>query len=644
MKRRKFLEASGTFAAASVILNGIPARARAQTSGFTCQQVQDRIYVMVNMFGANDTLNTVVPIQQYGIYATNRPTIAIPETGIRKYIELDTTLAPEKRTALHPNMTAFKDLYDQGKLNVVHGVGYANNNRSHFKSDDIWNTAGDSTPANFDFESGWAGELFEYRYPGLLGNPNSQMPDPPCIELGATNGSILFQTMTNNNASVLLTSNNASTYYNTLVSVGGPAPASFPVSDFGIEFKYVDDIQRLSNSYAQRIQTVFNAGNNSVAVTYPNNALANQLKTVARLIKGGSKSSMYMVHQNGFDTHGTQTTFGDSTTGTHANLMTDLTSAIKAFQDDLALLGLEDRVVLTTHSEFSRTIDENVGRGTDHGGVGTMFVIGKGVQGGVTGLPIDLTKVTSRGLTDLQYDYRRVFSAVVQDFMGHGPQPMAAARMNLFTSSKAPVIKATHISPVSCYINQTVLPLSLLSFTASLLPDGNGKVKWETSSEVNCKNFEVMHSLDGISWKGIGIVNCNNNNSTTVNRYELIHEKPQVGRNLYQLLQFDLSGAKRTYGPITLMVRDSKTFTVSNYPNPSSFDFNIAITTDKAQQATIRYFDVQGHLLGQQAVRLVNGFNKVNVTPAQFKQYKGQMIIHIVTDTGIEKTLKHILL
>ncbi len=643
MKRRKFIQTSGSFAAASVILNGIPARARAQAPTFTCQQIHDRIYVMVNMFGANDTLNTVVPIQQYGIYATNRPTIAIPQTGTRKYIDLDNTLAPNQLTALHPNMTAMKALYDEGKVNVVHGVGYLNNNRSHFKSDDLWNTAGDSTPANFDFLSGWAGELFEYRYPGLLGNPNAQMPDPPCIELGATNGSVLFQTASNNNASVLLTSNNVTSYYNTLVSVGGPTPASFPASDFGVEFKYVDDVQRLSNAYAQRIQTVFNAGSNS-PTTYPNTNLGNQLKTVARLIKGGSKSSMYTVHQYGFDTHGTQTTVGDSTTGTHANLMTDLCNSIKAFQDDIKLLGFEDRIILTTHSEFGRTIDENVGRGTDHGGVSTMFIVGKGVQGGVTGTPIDLTKVSQRGLTDLQFDYRRVFSSVLQDFMGHGAQPMTAARMNLFTTSKAPVVKSTHVAPVNCYINQTVLPLSLLAFNATLLADGNSKVYWETTAEVNCKDFEIMHSTDGVTWKSIGIVYCNNSNSSSVNRYELLHEKPSVGRNLYQLLQFDLNGAKRTHGPVSLMVRDSKSFTVSNYPNPASFDFNLAFTIDKAQKATIRYFDAQGHLLGQQLVKLNAGFNKLNVTSAQYKQYKGQMIIHIQTDTGVEKTLKQILL
>jgi uncharacterized protein (DUF1501 family) len=641
MQRREFLQATGKIAAGSFLLNGIPVKTLALSPSFTCLEIRDRIFVMVNLFGANDTLNTVVPIQQYNIYAANRPNIKIPETGANAYINLDTTLPANQLTALHPVMTPFKTLYDAGKLNVVHGVGYANNNRSHFKSDDLWNTAGDSTPPNFNFDSGWAGQLFEYRYPGLLGNPTAQMPDPPCIELGSTSGSILFQTSTNNNASVLLTSTNVSSFYNTLIAVGGPSPANFPVSDYGIDMKYVDDIQRISNAYAQRIQTVFNAGSNSTVV-YPNTAIANQLKTVARLIKGGSKSNMYTVHQYGFDTHGTQVVAGNPTTGNHANLLKDLTEAIKAFQDDITLLGFEDRIITTTHSEFGRTIDENAGLGTDHGGVSTMFVIGKGVRPGVTGTPIDLTQVSQRGLTNLQYDYRKVFAAILQDFMGHGSQPMNAARMDSFTTSKAPVIAATHVAPPSCYINQIVLPITLVSLNAYLLANGNSEIIWETSAESNCKEFEVQHSTDGMQWKKIGIV-PGSNNSSSIKKYSLQHNKPELGKNFYRFWQIDFYGGKRLYGPVDLFVRTNVGFEVKSYPNPARFDFYITITADKKQTAFVQFFDIQGHLLYQQQIKINNGFNKFNYPVAQFKGYSGELIIHIKTDYDLQKTIRQII-
>jgi uncharacterized protein (DUF1501 family) len=643
MKRKDFIKDTGKLTAASILLNGIAARGWGMplSPDFTCQEIRERILVMVNLFGANDTLNTVVPIQQYNIYATNRPNLKIPESGANAYINLDTTLPANQLCGLHPIMTPFKALYDAGKLNVVHGVGYANNNRSHFKSDDLWNTAGDSTPANFNFNSGWAGQLFEYRFPGLLGNPTSQMPDPPCIELGSTSGSILFQTSNNNNASVLLTSTNVSSYYTTLISVGGPAPATFPATDYGNEARYIDDVQRLSNIYAQRIQNVFNAGNNST-VTYPNTNIANQLRTVARLIKGGSKTNMYMVHQYGYDTHGSQIISGSPATGAHANLLKDLTEAIKAFQDDITVLGFEDRVITTTHSEFGRTIDENSGMGTDHGGVSTMFIIGKGVRPGITGTPIDLTKVNNRGLTDLQYDYRQVWAAVLQDFMGHGAQPMTAARMNTYLTAKASIVAASHVAPDSCYINQTILPVRLITFNARLLQSGAAEVYWETATESNCKEFEIEHSTDGFVWNDIGVV-AGSGDSAIPQKYRLEHSGVVAGRNFYRMWQIDYNGSRREYGPAILTAKQKAGFTVLNYPNPAQFDFNIAITSDKGQKTMISIYDIQGHLLHQQPVQVSVGFNKFNFTLSQFGGYRGELIVHIQTELGTERTIKQLI-
>ena len=640
MQRRTFLKNTGKAGLGYLVLNGTPIKALAQMpSSFTCQQVQGRIVVMINLFGANDTLNTVVPKMQYNIYNTNRPTIKIPEAAL---ITLDTANNVNP-TTLHPIMTPFKDLYDQGKLNVVHGVGYLNNNRSHFKSDDLWNTAGDTTPSNFNLDSGWAGQLFEYRYPGLLGSTAPTLPDPPCIELGSTSGSILFQTATNNNASVLLTNNNVSSFYNTLINVGGPSPDAFATTDNGLDIKYIDDIQKLSSSYGLRIQTVFNAGSNTTGITYPNTSIANQLKTVARLIKGGSKTSMYMVHQYGFDTHGSQTDTTDPTTGTHTNLLRDLTIAIKAFQDDITALGFEDSVITTTHSEFGRTIDENGGRGTDHGGVSTMFIIGKGVQGGITGTPINLTLVDNRGLTDLQYDYRRVWASVMQDFMGHGPAPMAAARLQNFTATKAPIIAASHIAAPACYINQISLPITLASFNAQLLIDGNGLLKWKTTTEINCKEYQLEHSTNGTSYTAIGKV-LSAGNTNTIRNYQFNHNAPNIGVNYYRLWQVDFNGASKMYGPVVLKVINNTKFAIKAYPNPATTNFNVVFTTTQKQQGYIAIYDVQGHLLHKQPVVINEGITKFNFTNAHIKNAKGQLIIHFIGQGGVEKTLKQLVI
>lgn len=636
MKRRDFIKSAGALSLGSLILNGIPIKGSPLPPSFSCKGVADRVFVMINLFGANDTLNTVVPVLQYGIYANARPKIRIMDSGIHKYLELDKTLPPELQTALHPAMTPLKELYDEGKINLVHGVGYPNNNRSHFKSDDLWNTAGDSTPQNFNYVSGWAGELFEARYPGVLGNPNNVMPDPPCIEMGATSSSLLFQTASNNNASVLLTNSDVSSYYNSMVGVGGPPPSNLPAGNYGIDLAFIYEIQKLSNTYAQRIQSVFNSGNNST-VTYPDTAIAAQLKTVARLIKGGAKSNMYTVHHYGYDTHGVQVVKGNSHLGKHANLLSDLSHAIKAFMEDIALLGVDDRVVITTHSEFGRTIDENSSMGTDHGGVSTMFVIGKGVKPGITGRPIDLTKVTTRALTDLQYDYRSVWAAVLQDFMGHGPQLMAAARMGAFTQSKAAVIADDYRVEAACYIKGNLeieggpMTVAINDFKLILLESGNSQISWETSSEMNCKEFVVEHCMDSNSWKPIGTLPAKGNSSVT-EYYTLEHDHPSIGINYYRLWQVNIDGTREMYGPITLKVTSKKEFEVNVFPNPAISDINISITSEKVQRITLNIFDIQGHLLQHKRLQIKEGFNKINIPITSIKKYKGEIILQFRND------------
>ena len=641
MKRRKFIQNTGAISLGSLLLNNLSVNTfttNPLAAQFTCEEMKGRIMVMINQQGANDTLNTVIPVEQYDIYANNRPSIKIP---LASAIVLDSTQPLNKQSYLHPSLAPLKTLYDAGKMNVVHGVGYLNGNRSHFKSDDLWNTAGDSLPQNFSYESGWAGQLFDWRFPGLLGStiPSATMPDPPCIEFGVGNGSILFNTSNSTNASIFLTKDDASSYYTNLNGLGGQTPNVFPNSDYGNELQYIDDVKKISNFYGLRLQNVFNAGNNSATV-YPNSDLANQLKTVAKLIKGGCKSNLYLLHQYGYDTHGQQTNNGSPTTGFHANLLKDLADSIKAFQDDITSLGFEDRIITSTYSEFGRTLDENTGRGTDHGEVGTMFIIGKGVRPGITGTAIDLSapKVFNRGLIDLQYDYRTVWTAILQDFMAHGPQGINAARMQNFLNAKAPIINASHIVPPGCYINNIVVAVNKINLFAKLMYDNDVEVYWETNNEFGCIDYEIEHSLDGNNWKKIDTVLSNNMSGNYL--YKSIHQNAKVGINYYRLKQNDLNGAFKMIGPVNVKVKSNEGFTFSVYPNPAIFDFNIAITADKIQDAVIQFYDIQGHLLYTEKQRIKSGFNKFNFALSKFKKMQADVLIHITTSLGISKTTK----
>lgn len=139
-------------------MNNIPIRVMAEQSHFlrlADQSNNDRVMVIIELHGGNDGLNSVIPIEQYDLYYSRRANIAIPaKNSIRRYIPLDSTLASPDQIGLHPDMMGAKDLYDRGRMAVIQGVSYPNNNGSHFRGRDIWHMGG-----GFDeyYSSGWGG-------------------------------------------------------------------------------------------------------------------------------------------------------------------------------------------------------------------------------------------------------------------------------------------------------------------------------------------------------------------------------------------------------------------------------------------------------------------------------------------------------
>jgi len=206
----------------------------------------------------------------------------------------------------------------------------------------------------------------------------------------------------------------ATNFYNLINGVQDPAPAT-PAGD---ALQYVRLVAQQSNQYAARI--VAAANNVPIQGTYPppnTNTLADQLKIVARLIKGGLKTRVYMVSMGGFDTHSLQTNSTDTSIGTHATLMQRLSDAIKAFQDDIKGLGVEDRVLGMTFSEFGRRIKSNASVGTDHGAAAPLFVFGSKVNPGITGVnPTIPVSTTVNDNIPMQYDFRSVYSTILQNW------------------------------------------------------------------------------------------------------------------------------------------------------------------------------------------------------------------------------------
>jgi len=327
----------------------------------------DHILVIIQLNGGNDGLNMVVPIENFANYANARPNIFIPENKVLKLTGVD-------KAGLHPAMTGLQSLYNEGKLNIIQSVGYPQPSFSHFRATDIWMSASDATTV---VNSGWAGRYLDYQYPNFpTGYPNASMKDPLAIQIGSATS----LTMQGPAVNMAMSISNTSNFYNLINGVQDPAPAT----PAGKELTYIRQITQQTQQYATVIKDA--AAKVPTQSTYPaNNSLGDQLKIVARLIKGGLQTRVYMVSTGGFDTHASQVNAGDTTTGTHATLLGRVSDAIKAFQTDLAFLGVDDKVVGMTFSEFGRRIKSNASSGTDHGAAAPVFVFGKQVIGGVTG-------------------------------------------------------------------------------------------------------------------------------------------------------------------------------------------------------------------------------------------------------------------
>ena len=441
MNRRSFVKKLSMTAGAPFVLNGLPISALAShghLQRMAAESTNDKVLVIIQMHGGNDGLNTLIPVDQYSRYYNLRPNIAISDSGKRGYVALDSTLPLQDQVGLHPDMIGVKEMYDRGEVSIIQGVAYENINGSHFRSRDIWFMGGGY---NEELNSGWMGRYLDDLYPNYPQNyPNSNMPDPLGIEVG-NSVSLAFHRA--NGIPTAISISDPDQFYNLVTSVGVDPPAEIAETHYGDELRWIMDIEEKSNQYAGRLQEVYSRGSNTDDVIYPEkypynapikstkNHLATQLRMIARLLSGGSQTKIFLARIGGFDTHADQVEQYDSSMGNHAAILYHVSEAVKAFQDDLKGLGLDERVLTATMSEFGRRAESNFSWGTDHGTSAPMFVFGSKVNPGVMGTNPDLDDL-DRGNLRSQHDYRQVFGSILQDWMGASPEVMNIARFTDF--------------------------------------------------------------------------------------------------------------------------------------------------------------------------------------------------------------------
>ncbi|RAW01320.1 DUF1501 domain-containing protein [Pseudochryseolinea flava] len=447
--RRDFLKKLPLAMSIPFTLGGIPFKALGQglLAKIAEASATDKVLVILQMHGGNDGLNCLIPVERYSDYFSVRQNIAIPTPNKKRgYVNLDSTLPIETQVGLHPDMQAMKHMYDAGKMTVVQGVSYKQNNGSHFRGRDISFMGGGF---NDYFDSGWLGRYLNetyapYKYPEDFLNPTvpgNQMRDPLALELG-NDTSLIFHQSDSIPTSISLSS--VPGFYDLIskdlegfedeiaeiLDNRGVPPVGLDGSPYQKEMEWILGLEDKSRDYSEILYERYVAGKASNIVypeLYPFNApqgslhnpLSHQLKMVARLLGGGCKTRVFLVKIGGFDTHADQVEKYDSTMGGHAALMYHISTAMNAFLKDLKGRGLENEVLTITTSEFGRRVDSNGSYGTDHGTAGPLFIFGAGASGGVVGEAFKTADATAPyGNLAMQVDYRNVYANILRTWMG----------------------------------------------------------------------------------------------------------------------------------------------------------------------------------------------------------------------------------
>lgn len=366
MNRRNFLTLTGTFTGGALLLPDFLHAFGSQPNlvmGEPC-------LVFIQLNGGNDGLNTFVPYDN-PLYYQLRSKIALSK---------DSVISKNNGMAFHPALKNFAEIQQKGDMSILQNVGYPEPNRSHFRSQEIWQTA---SASNQYLSEGWLGRYLDLQCKehqptagmnlDAIDNLALKGKEPNFITVKDPNR---FKIRTDKDDTVKLSDN--------------------PQLDF---------VRKIAYSVTEGAEEIQQALTKSTAeMSYPKTNLGKNLEWIARLIKGNLNSKVYYTSQNGYDTH-------DNQLAIHQRNLEELNDAVYSFYKDLKQANLLQNVTIVVFSEFGRRVKDN-GNGTDHGTAAPLFVIGGNNRGKVLGSNPDLSDL-DEGDLKYQIDFRSVYASLL---------------------------------------------------------------------------------------------------------------------------------------------------------------------------------------------------------------------------------------
>ncbi len=363
---------------------------------------QDPVLVVLQLNGGNDYLNTVVPYEDPNYY-DNRATLHVPEEQV---LQLD------GESGLNPAMQSMKRMYDEGDVAVIHGVGWENSNRSHFRCMDIWHTA---EPDKIGTQ-GWLGQAVREIDPDSE-NPVKAVHVGQGLPRALVADGVSVASVSDISSYGLLTAVEQEALRDEMLqryaNMYTPAIGSGPVMDYlaktGLDsLSGADMLKQAPGMYSSEVE-------------YGTTALSQSLRDIAMIHSAGLGTQVFYTEHAGYDTHANQA-------AGHPKLWTDVDTALADFWDDLREHDAHENVVVFIFSEFGRRVKEN-GTGTDHGAAGVAFAIGPKVEGGVYGTyPERRAEALKDGDLVPTQDFRGVESTILEDWLGVDATPIVNGR------------------------------------------------------------------------------------------------------------------------------------------------------------------------------------------------------------------------
>ncbi len=366
---------------------------------------KDPVLAVLSLSGGNDGLNTVIP-RNSGLYRDFRPTLGIAEDQI---IPINDDLG------LHPAMGPLKKFWDQGKLAIFLGVGYATPSYSHFRSMDIWHTCEPETIGT----EGWLGRVIK-----------DLDPSGENVLTGVNFGRGLPRALAKDGVPVASVGNLET--YGLLTGIDGESQRNEALDVFGKMYSpamgrgaVLDYIHRTGTDALKGADILATAPDKySSTVEYSNTAVGQYMRNIAQthLAEFGTRILYTTSPYNSFDTHANQGQL-------HGGLWSDVSNTVENFFDDLREHDAADNVTLFMFTEFGRRISDN-GSGTDHGASGIAFAVGDHVKGGIYGEypSLELNQQEEGGNLKSSMDFRQVYVSILEDWLHLDATPIIGGK------------------------------------------------------------------------------------------------------------------------------------------------------------------------------------------------------------------------